>query len=278
MAATLNIVGCGKLGRTLARLWKVHSVLTVQDVLNQSPDSAQQAVSFIGAGQAVTDYASLRPADIYLIATTDDRIVPCCEELERSGKLTTHTVVFHCSGALPSAALQAAQQAGAAVASVHPIRSFASPEQAATDFAGTYCGVEGDPKALAILNDSFAAIGARMVPIHADCKVIYHAAAVFASNYLVTLLDVALQAYAKSGVPQDVALRMMEPLVRGTLDNVFNVGTVNALTGPIARGDMATADRQARAVAEWNKDHGKLYEQFVELTKALAARRHSAKT
>jgi predicted short-subunit dehydrogenase-like oxidoreductase (DUF2520 family) len=138
--------------------------------------------------------------------------------------------------------------------------------------------VEGDPQALATLNESFAAIGARMVPIHADCKVIYHAAAVFASNYLVTLLDVALQAYAKSGVPQDVALRMMEPLVRGTLDNVFNVGTVNALTGPIARGDMATADRQVRAVAEWNKDHGKLYEQFVELTKALAARRHSTQT
>ncbi|KIF82603.1 Rossmann-like and DUF2520 domain-containing protein [Noviherbaspirillum autotrophicum] len=278
MAATLNIVGCGKLGRTLARLWTDHSVLTVQDVLNQSLESAQQAVSFVGAGQAVADYASLRPADIYMIAATDDRIVPCCEELARAGKLTAHTVVFHCSGALPSGALQAAQQAGAAVASVHPIRSFASPQQAAADFAGTYCGVEGDPQALATLNESFAAIGARMVPIHADCKVIYHAAAVFASNYLVTLLDVALQAYAKSGVPQDVALRMMEPLVRGTLDNVFNVGTVNALTGPIARGDMATADRQARAVAEWNKNHGKLYEQFVELTKALAARRHSTQT
>lgn len=278
MAATLNIVGCGKLGRTLARLWTDHSVLTVQDVLNQSLESAQQAVSFIGAGQAVADYASLRPADIYMIAATDDRIVPCCEELARAGKLTAHTVVFHCSGSLPSGALRAAQQAGAAVASVHPIRSFASPQQAAADFAGTYCGVEGDPQALATLNESFAAIGARMVPIHADCKVIYHAAAVFASNYLVTLLDVALQAYAKSGVPQDVALRMMEPLVRGTLDNVFNVGTVNALTGPIARGDMATADRQVRAVAEWNKDHGKLYEQFVELTKALAARRHSTQT
>lgn len=278
MAVTLNIVGCGKLGRTLARLWTDQRIFIVQDILNRSLENAQQAASFVGAGQAVENYAALRAADVYMIAASDDQIVQCCDELVRAGKLGPHTTVFHCSGALPSAALQAARQAGTPAASIHPIRSFASPEHAVADFAGTYCGAEGDPKALDILNHAFTSIGAHMVPIHADYKIIYHAAAVFASNYLVTLLDVALQAYSKSGVPQDVALRLMEPLVRGTIDNVFNVGTVHALTGPIARGDMATAEKQASAVADWNQDHGQLYEQFVKLTKKLAARRHPSNT
>lgn len=275
---TLNIIGCGKVGKTLARLWSQQSTFVIQDVLNRSLESAQQAVSFIGSGHAVAHYADLRPADICMISAADDQIVQCCAELSNASKLTPHTIVFHCSGALPSSALEAAAEAGAAVASVHPIRSFALPEQAGDDFAGTYCGVEGDPKALDILNDAFVSIGARMVPIHADCKIIYHSAAVFACNYLVTLLDVALQAYAKSGVPQETALSLMEPLVRGTIDNVFRVGPMNALTGPIARGDMATAEKQARAVGDWNEEYGKLYEQFVRLTSDLAARRRATES
>lgn len=273
---TLNIIGCGKVGKTLARLWTEHAVFAVQDILNRSPESAQQATLFIGAGHAVEDYADLRPADVCMIAAADDQIAHCCAQLAQSGKLSAQTIVFHCSGALPSSVLTPAQQAGAAIASVHPIRSFAAPEQAAADFAGTYCGVEGNQNALDVLNDAFAAIGARMVPIHADCKIIYHAAAVFACNYLVTLLDVALAAYAKAGVPQDVALKLMEPLVRGTMDNVFRIGPARALTGPIARGDMTTAEKQAHAVADWNQDYGELYEQFIKLTTDLAARRNTS--
>lgn len=272
---TLNIIGCGKVGKTLARLWAEQGTFIVQDVLNRSAESARQALSFIGAGRAAEDYSTLRPADVYMIAAADDQIAHCCEQLARAGKLSAHTIVFHCSGALPSSALQAARQAGAALASVHPIRSFAVPEQAVAGFAGTWCGAEGDQRALDVLNGAFTAIGARMVPIHADCKIIYHSAAVFACNYLVTLLDVALAAYAKAGVPQDVALQLLEPLVRGTVDNVFRIGPAQALTGPIARGDMATAEKQAHAVAEWNDEYGKLYEQFVQLTRELAARRNS---
>lgn len=273
---TLNIVGCGKLGKTLARLWTREAAFTIQCVLNSSLDSGKQVVSFIGAGNAVDDYSALRAADVWLIATPDDRIPACCEELARSGKLTPQTIVFHCSGALPSSVLQAAKDAGAAVASIHPIRSFAIPELAAKEFAGTYCGMEGDPLALDVLNEAFAAIGARMVPIHANSKTIYHSAAVFACNYLVTLLDVALHAYEKCGVPQDVALLMMEPLVRGTVENVFRIGPASALTGPIARGDIATAEKQAHAVTAWDQDYGELYRQFIKLTNALVARRDAA--
>lgn len=277
MRKTLSIIGCGNVGKTLGRLLAAQQTFQLQDVLTRSLETAQRAVAFIGIGQAVDAYANLRPADIFMIATPDDQIVDCCAALAHAGLLSADSLVFHCSGALRSAELQSALEHGAAVASIHPIRSFAAPEMVAQDFAGTYCGVEGDQHALDVLGQAFSAIGARFVPINADLKILYHSAAVFASNYLVTLMDVALEAYAKAGIPNDVGLKLMEQLVRETADNIFRLGPMDALTGPIARGDMATAVKQYRAVTDWDKRYGDLYEQFAKLTADLAERRGKPK-
>jgi len=273
MKTTITIIGAGRLGKTLGKLWALHGVLHLQDVLNRSPASARAAVDFIGSGQPVSDYAELRAADAYLIATPDDQITSCCAALAHTGKLSTSSIVFHCSGALPSSALQPAIEQGAAAASIHPIRSFAQPVQVVQDFTGTWCGVEGDQRALDVLIPAFTAIGAQTVPIRTEAKIHYHAAAVFACNYLVTLLDVARQSYATAGIEPDVALQLMAPLVRETVENVFRLGPQSALTGPIARGDMATAEKQCVAVAASNQAHGALYRQFMQLTVDLAARR-----
>ena len=272
---TINIIGAGHVGRALGRLWAQSGVLTVQDVLNQSLDSGKRAVELIGAGRALTRLDQMRAADVTLISTPDDQIAACCEMLARSGLVTSGNIIFHCSGALPSSILHAAAARGAAIASVHPIRSFAQPEQAANAFAGTFCGIEGDIAALDVLQRAFSGIGARLVPIEAEFKSVYHAAAVFASNYLVTLLDVSLQAYMKAGIPQETAMQLMEPLVRGTVDNVFRLGPTDALTGPIARGDIGTAVRQYRAVNAWDERHGALYKQLGKLTADIAARRRA---
>jgi predicted short-subunit dehydrogenase-like oxidoreductase (DUF2520 family) len=274
---TLNIIGAGNVGKTLGRLWTLKQTFVCQDVLNRSIGSSQCAVSFIGAGHAIDSYANLRPADVWMIAAPDDQIMQCAEQLARAGSLSAGSVVFHCSGALLSSELQATQQLGAAVASIHPIRSFAVPAEVVQSFAGTWCGIEGDQRALDVLIEGFSAIGAQLVPINTDFKILYHSAAVFASNYLVTLLDVALQAYAKAGIPDDVALNMIEPLVRKTVDGIFQVGPEKALSGPIARGDLETAARQYRAVAAWDKRYGALYKGLGRLTADLAARRDKPK-
>lgn len=270
---TLNIIGCGSVGMALGTLWVKNRIFVLQDVLNRSRDSAQRAVAAIGAGQAVENFAALRAADIYLIATPDDQIAACCEALARAGTLSPGNIVFHCSGALRSTQLQAAANHGAAVASIHPIRSFADPEQVVRDFAGTWCGMEGDQAALDLLSDAFSAIGAQLVRINGEQKILYHSAAVFACNYLVSLLDVAQATYVKAGIAPDVALKLMAPLVRETVENVLRRGPAAALTGPIARGDLETVEKQQRAVSEWNEQYGDLYEQFAKLTAALAARR-----
>ncbi|KAF3999115.1 Rossmann-like and DUF2520 domain-containing protein [Glaciimonas immobilis] len=269
-ARNLTIIGCGKVGKTLGRLFNVHRTFQLLDVLNRSHDSARAACAFMGAGNAIANYAALRNADIYLLAVSDDQIIACCTALAATGKLSARSIVFHCSGALSSLALSSASAQGASVASIHPIRSFADPQAVAGDFAGTYCGSEGDAAALAMLIPAFDTIGAHCVTIARENKTVYHAAAVFASNYLVTLIDVARQAYMEAGLPAEIALRLIEPLLSESAANAFRLGPATALTGPIARGDMETVKRQYDAVQSWNPDVATLYHAFEGLTLKLA--------
>jgi predicted short-subunit dehydrogenase-like oxidoreductase (DUF2520 family) len=271
--ATLNLVGAGHVGRVLGRLFAASGAFALQDVLTRSPASAQAAVAFIGAGHVCTDVAQLRPARVWLLAVSDDQIEPVAAQLAQAHDLTG-AVVFHCSGAKASTALQAAREDGALVASVHPIRSFADPQQVAREFAGTFCGVEGDAAALALLGPAFETIGARLVPIDGAAKTVYHAAAVFASNYLTTVLDAALRAYQAAGIPEAVARELAQPLATETLANVVRLGPAAALSGPVARGDFATVARQEQALLDWDAATGRLYGALVPPTTALARRKH----
>lgn len=274
MTPTLNLIGGGHVGRVLGRLFAAHGAFQVQQVLTRSTGSAQQAVDFIGAGTAVAGaaYDQLRPAAVHMLAVGDDQIARACAALALAVPLKG-SVVFHCSGALASDILQPARDAGALVASVHPIRSFADPAAVATQFSGTFCGVEGDAAALAVLTPALLAIGAQPVPIDASAKTVYHAAAVFASNYLVTVLDAALRAYQAAGIPEPVARQMAHPLAAESMANVFRLGAAAALSGPIARGDMATVERQQRAVGQWDADTAALYHALVAPTVDLARRK-----
>jgi predicted short-subunit dehydrogenase-like oxidoreductase (DUF2520 family) len=274
MAPSLNIVGAGHVGRVLGRLFHQHGVFTLQDVLTRSITSAQDAVAFIGAGRALAQAADLRPAQVWMLAVGDDQIAPVCAALAASG-LLGGAIVFHCSGAKASNELQAARDAGARVASVHPVRSFADPAAIAAAFDGTWCGVEGDADALALLSPACEAIGARQVAIDAAAKTVYHAASVFASNYLVTVLDAALRAYVAAGVPLAVARELARPLASETMANVFKLGAPGALSGPIARGDFATVARQHAALQDWDAPTAVLYDALVAATTALAERKRS---
>jgi predicted short-subunit dehydrogenase-like oxidoreductase (DUF2520 family) len=126
-----------------------------------------------------------------------------------------------------------------------------------------------------VLGPAFEAIGARLVPIDAAAKTVYHAASVFAANYLVTVLDAALRAYQAAGISEEVARQLAAPLATEALENVFRLGPGAALTGPIARGDIATVARQQAALDAWDGEAGNLYRALAQSTAALAARRNN---
>jgi predicted short-subunit dehydrogenase-like oxidoreductase (DUF2520 family) len=270
---SFNIVGAGHVGRALGRVFTARGIFAVQDVLTRSQASAQAAVGFIGAGHAVDAPGWLRAADVWMLAVSDDRLPEVAAALAQTHDVRG-AVVFHCSGAKASGELAPLRAAGAAIASVHPVRSFADPAAVAAAFDGTWCGVEGDPAALALLVPAFEAAGARIVAIDPAAKTVYHAASVFASNYLVTVLDAALRAYQAAGIPEGVARELAQPLAAETLANVMRLGAEQALSGPIARGDEATVARQQSAVEAWDGPSGALYAALAEATRDLARRKH----
>lgn len=269
---TLNIIGCGRLGRTLARLWHESGVFDVRDVVNRSRESARSAVAFVGAGRPVSVSGELRPADLFLIGTPDGRIAATGDRLAASGLLRAGDIVFHCSGALSSDALESAREMGARVASVHPVKSFADPAGSVATFTGTYCGAEGCTGALDVLVPAFERIGGRVFQLDAGSKAIYHAASVIVCNYLNALLELGSRTFERSGIERRAAFEIMQPIVRGTVDNVFELGTVAALTGPIARGDHETVARHLDQLSAWDPDAAEVYRRLgaiaLELSRA----------
>jgi predicted short-subunit dehydrogenase-like oxidoreductase (DUF2520 family) len=256
---TLNIIGSGRVGRACGRMWAQRKVFEIQDVLTRSRASAGEAVKFIGAGHAVGHLGEMRPADVWMIATRDDAIVPSCVTLAASGKITPDDIVFHVSGATPSSDLKPVKDRGAYIASVHPIKTFTDAEQAVQTFPGTFCSAEGDAEALKALKPAFEKIGARAFDITPELKPVYHSGGVFACNYLVALIEVALRAHEKAGIPRSASLGALEPMVRETVDAIFDKGPAKALTGPISRGDVATVRRQHAMVVDWDPAIGELY-------------------
>ena len=276
----INIIGAGKVGRVLAQLFNQFGVFQVQDVVCQSLKSAQTACQFIGSGRPVANLDAIKHADIYLLSVPDDQIAALCLQLQQRVLMSDQSVVFHCSGALSSSEISLIKNPHRGVtiqaASVHPCRSFANPEQVAASFKNTLCTIEGNPRAVALLSAAFTQIGAQMVAIAPEAKTLYHAAAVFASNYLVTLMDTALSTFQAAGIDRETAQKLAQPLAQETLNNVFTIGTKRALTGPIARGDEQTVQKHQTALdnlpANFDQIHSTLYAALGTATRKLKAR------
>ena len=272
---TLNIIGAGRVGQTLGRLLMTSGMYRVQAVMARSVDSARRALDFIGAGQAYVQLAHMPDADVWMLSVPDTHIAPTAQAL---AALTTPigsvrpALAFHCSGALTSDLLEPLRIAGWQVASSHPLLSFARPELALTQFAGTPCALEGDAPTLAELQPAFTHIGARCFTLAAQDKLLYHAGAVFATNFLPVLQDLAEQLWQRSGMPDHLVLQMRATLLQNAVDNIVALGPKAALTGPAARGDMALVVRQAQAVANWQPDAGDAYAALSQLASQLARR------
>jgi predicted short-subunit dehydrogenase-like oxidoreductase (DUF2520 family) len=273
---TLNIIGCGHLGKSLAKLWSNHQCFEIGGVLNRSIESSLKAVDFIGRGVAVETFNEMPPAQIYLIATPDNEIINACQSLVDSALLKPGDIIFHCSGTLSSEALNMARTYDAFICSMHPVKSFADPEKAIENFAGTYCGVEGDQQALDIIEIAMQEVGASLFHVQADSKIYYHAASVMVCNYLTALMEAGLQTYQKSGLEREIAMQVMQPMVRETLNNILSLGTVDALTGPIARGDDMVVENQLLALSQWKPEYASLYARLGEVALKLSEQQGNA--
>ncbi|MDO8283658.1 MAG: DUF2520 domain-containing protein [Rhodoferax sp.] len=280
---TLNLVGAGRVAQTLASLWHQQGRFAVQDVLTKSLHSAQVACNVVGAGQAVVQMETMRRADIWLLGVPDAQLADCVRALAQVAAIShtgpddmTAPLVFHCSGAQSTASLAPLAALGWHVASAHCILSFASVPSAMVQFPGTPCALEGDATACATLREAFSAIGARCFDVASGDKLLYHAAAVFATNFLPVLQATAEDLWQTTGVPADVIAHLRSALLHNAVANITALGPQAALTGPAARGDTEAIARQGAAVAAWDAPTGTAYEALSALALRLAQRRPDA--
>lgn len=265
----VNIIGAGKVGRTLMTLLSEHPSTEPGCVFSRRFESAQDAVSQTGAGRPAPSLAEMRPADIWFLTVPDDGIAKAAQDLADLQTDSPASIAVHCSGFLSSAALSPLQAKGWATASCHPVLSFANPQIAAQQFPGTYCAIEGDEVAEGSLRTLMAGLGAVPFAVDAERKALYHGAAVISNNFTVVLQALALEAWAASGVPKDVAQGLCRSLLNGTAANLSSLTPAEALTGPAARGDLDVLEKQEAAVGVFHPDGAELYRTFSLLARRL---------
>ncbi len=234
--ASLRIIGPGRAGESFARAlgqagWVVHEPVRRGDPLR---DAAADV-------------------DLLLIATPDRAVA----EVAAAVTPSPDAVVAHVAGSLGLDVLVPHVRR----ASIHPLVSLAEPGAGAGDLRGAWFAVAGDPLAWHVVES----LGGRGIEVPDEKRAAYHAAACVASNHLVALLAHVERIAAEAGVPLAAYLE----LVRGTVDNVEQLGTSEALTGPVARGDWETVARHRAAVPEADRA---AYDAMVELTARLAGR------
>lgn len=266
----LNLIGAGRVGQTLGRLFQSADVFQLRAVLARTPGSAQRAVNFIGAGQAVEDLAGLPDADVWLLALPDGEIAPVAQALAHLATPARPALAFHCSGALGADQLQPLRTLGWQVASAHPLLSFARPELALEQFAGTPCALEGDAGALQVLESALTHIGGQCFRLAAKDKLLYHAAAVLVTNFLPVLQHSAERLWQHSGMPSPLIHAMRHRLLQNAVNNIVALGPRGALTGPAARGDLALVAKQGDALAQWDTQVGAAYLALSQLAGQMA--------
>jgi predicted short-subunit dehydrogenase-like oxidoreductase (DUF2520 family) len=178
--------------------------------------------------------------DVLLLAVPDDAVFGTARELATSGLIGSRQAVLHLSGVLDRSALRALDQSGAALGSFHPLQTLTDPETAPTRLQGAVVTVEGDDRAVQAGENLGRALGLRPIRIASESKIRYHAGAVFASNYIVAVAEVARQILVDAGLPPESAWQGLQGLIRGTCESLAAGAPVTALTGPISRGDVAT--------------------------------------
>jgi predicted short-subunit dehydrogenase-like oxidoreductase (DUF2520 family) len=189
-------------------------------------------------------------ATILVLAVPDSALGEVAHDMARAGPAPAGCVALHLAGALSTDVLAPLHQAGYAVGSIHPLQAIADPWAGADRLFGSAYALAGEPAAIAAGRRLASYLAGRTLVVPPAFRALYHAAAVTASNYLVAVLAASVRLMADATIPEDEAVPALLPLLRGTLDNLEQLGVAAALTGPIARGDAETVRLHLRRLSE----------------------------
>ena len=240
----IGFIGAGTTGTALAVRFSQKECPVVA-VSSRTLSSAQKLASLVPNCQIChTAQEVADAAELVFVTTPDDIIAQVCDEVQWHAGQN----VVHCSGAHSVDILEPAKKLGADVGSFHPLQTFADVEQAIENLPGSTFALEAGEPMLSMLKELTSLLNGNWVELKPGDKVLYHTAAVFACNYLVTLVKLALDLWLDFGVSSKEATRALLPLLEGTINNIDNIGLPDCLTGPVARGDSGTIEKHLSAL------------------------------
>lgn len=281
----IGIIGAGKVGTAFGLFLKDQGE-AIAGYASRTHDSALKAAELTHSKAFRKPLDLIREADLVFLTVVDDQIEVVAQDLAEALSLlgtqqSGHKMEFlspeslkrpifaHMSGAHSRDALAPLALAGFETATLHPLVSVSEVQRARDAFGKALFSAEvasGGGFEAWLVN-----LGIPFVRLEAGSKALYHAGAVFASNFVVTLMDTAVQLFKEVCFSEKEAIKGLLPLVYGSLDNVARSGTAEALTGPVARGDVATVEKHLKALEAFSEVLG-LYKTLSAATLTLAER------
>jgi len=242
----LGFIGAGSLARSLSTVL-ARQGFTVTAVASRSLASAELVAADIAGCRA---FASLQEAaglcDLVFITTPDSAIAEVTRKIEwRPGHMVVHT-----SGADPADLLKSAADMGAVTGVFHPLQTLTGAGSPGNPFEGITITIEAAEPLLDVLSRMAERLEANPLELKPEARILYHASAVIASNYITALAWLASRLWQEFGYQPDRALQSLLPLMRGAVANLEQTGLPECLTGPISRGDISTITRHLQALDE----------------------------
>ena len=265
---TIAFNGCGRVGTSLAKYF-TEKGLNVIGMNDRTAANGQQSAEFVGVPFFSDRTQLISSADVIFLTVSDGAIPLVWNEIkaECSAAQLCHKIFVHCSGALPSSVLSPAVNGGEplhiGVASLHPAQAFCDKYESYKSLPLTVFTLEYDiPDDIPNrLTDILQTLGNQYAVINGASKAKYHAANVMASNCMVALFSIAQRCLAECGITEEVSRSLLGSLAVGNAENIRQNGVINALTGPIDRGDAATVTKHLSVLNGETKEIYKLLSQ-----------------
>lgn len=246
----IGIIGAGKVGFTLGKYLSINGV-RVTGYYSRNEEHALEAAKFTGTAQFKNMRELVDASDTLFITTSDGAIGEvwdCIAKYPLENK-----TICHFSGSLSCDVFSDYEQKDVQVCSVHPFFAFSNHYSTYQQFHKAALTIEGTPLAVEALGALFVTLGHSVEVIQGEDKAKYHAAACLASNAMLGVLYEAVELLGECGFSKEAAYRMITPLVRENLDNGLENGAVDALTGPVERGDCETVQKHLEVLREEEK-------------------------
>lgn len=270
MDKKIAIYGCGKAALSVALALKSQGYEIV-GCDSRSEESRNWGVQWLACPKI--KIPSELPPKVPLMIGVPENAIAETDAFIGEARYVSERVVFHLSGALPSRALNRCRLTGAKVGSLHPLMILPDPLTGARNLRTATFAIEGREQAVDVLKKMAMAISGKYFIVPVRGKTLYHISAVFAANYLVTLLSESEAILEKAGVSKGDTLRAFQSLVEMTVKNYYSEGAVQSLTGPVERGDINMIKTHLAALAKIPNTR-KLYKVLAQETLNLAREKH----